>query len=379
MGPLAGVKVLEMDAIGPVPWAAMMLSDMGADVLRIDRSAPPELGMNYGTQFEFTKRGQRSVIADLKQPAAIDAVLHLASRADVLIEGLRPGVMERLGLGPEPCMSANPALVYGRMTGWGQGGPLANSVGHDINYISIAGALHTMGKQDAPPAVPLNLIGDYGGGGMLLVVGVLAALLEARSSGKGQVVDAAMVDGTLALMAPVLGMWRGGGWKDQRESNVLDGGAHFYGTYATSDGKSISVGAIEPRFYAALLKGLGLEGEQLPKQHDRESWPAMRKRFAEIFARQTRDHWCRMFEGTEACVAPVLSLEELAAHPHHQGRRSFVEVDGVMQPAPAPRFSRTQSEVAGPAVERGVGGGDAIERWGFDPADPRLAALRVAN
>jgi alpha-methylacyl-CoA racemase len=379
MGPLAGVKVLEMEAIGPVPWAAMMLSDMGADVLRIDRAGPPELGMDYGTRFDFTKRGQRSIIADLKQPAAIDAVLHLASRADVLIEGLRPGVMERLGLGPEPCMKHNPALVYGRMTGWGQTGPLANSVGHDINYISIAGALHTMGRQDEPPAVPLNLIGDYGGGGMLLVVGVLAALLEARSSGKGQVVDAAMVDGSLALMAPVLGMWRGGGWIDRRESNVLDGGAHFYGTYATSDGKAISVGAIEPRFYAALLKGLGLEREQLPQQHERETWPGMRRRFAEIIAGQSRDHWCRVFEGTEACVAPVLSLEELAAHPHHQGRKSFVEVEGVMQPAPAPRFSRTPSEVAGPPVERGVGGRDAIERWGFDPADPRLGALRVAS
>ena len=375
MGPLAGLRVLEMEAIGPVPWAAMMLSDMGAEVLRIDRSAPPELGMNYATRFDITRRGRRSVIADLKQPAAIEAVLHLASRADVLLEGLRPGVMERLGLGPEPCMQANPALVYGRMTGWGQTGPLANSVGHDINYISIAGALHTIGASDAPPTVPLNLIGDYGGGGMLLVVGVLAALLEARASGKGQVVDAAMVDGSLALMAPVLGMWRAGGWKDERESNVLDGGAHFYSTYATSDGKSISVGAIEPRFYAALLRGLGLEGEQLPQQHDRRSWPAMRQRFAEIIGRETRDHWCCVFEGTEACVTPVLSLEELAGHPHHQGRASFVEVDGVPHPAPAPRFSRTQSEIAGPPPERGDGGPDAIRRWGLDPADPRLAGL----
>jgi alpha-methylacyl-CoA racemase len=364
-----------MEAIGPVPWAAMMLSDMGADVLRVDRPLPPELGMAHDVRFEFTHRGRRSVVADLKQAAAVDAVLHLASRADVLLEGLRPGVMERLGLGPEPCLKSNPALVYGRMTGWGQTGPLANSVGHDINYISIAGALHTIGQRDAPPTVPLNLIGDYGGGGMLLALGVLAALLEARASGTGQVVDAAMVDGSLSLMAPVLGMWRGGIWKDQRQGNVLDGAAHFYGTYQTSDGKAISVGAIEPRFYAALLEGLGLSGEALPKQHDRQSWPAMRQRIANIISQHTRDHWSEVFEGTEACVTPVLSLEELATHPHHQGRNSFVEVEGVMHPAPSPRFSRTPSEIQRPPAARGTGAAEAIASWGFDVKDARFAGL----
>ena len=375
MGPLSGVKVLEIEAIGPVPWAAMMLADMGADVLRIDRPVAAGTEPRQGTQFEFTGRGKRSLIADLKQPLAAQAVLHLASRADVLVEGMRPGVMERLGLGPEPCLERNPALVYGRMTGWGQTGPLAKTVGHDINYIGVAGVLHTIGSANGPPTVPLNLVGDYGGGGMLLALGVMAALLEARASGKGQVVDAAMVDGSLSLMAPTLGMWRAGAWKDERQGNLLDGGAHFYGTYATADGKYLAVGAIEPRFYAALLAGLGLDKEKLPEQLDRQAWPEMRKKFADIIAGHTRAHWCSVFDGTEACVSPVLSLEELAAHPHHQARGNFVDVGGVMHPAPAPRFSRTPGEIAGPPAQPGVGAATALADWGFDVADPRLAGL----
>lgn len=374
MGPLSGVKVLEMQAIGPVPWAAMMLADMGADVLRIDR--PAGAGAHGAERFDLTGRGKRSVIADLKDPQAVEAVLHLAARADVLLEGLRPGVMERLGLGPLTCLARNPALVYGRMTGWGQTGPLASEVGHDIDYISVAGVLHTIGPAQGPPVVPLNLIGDFGGGGMLLALGVLAALLEARASGKGQVVDAAMVDGSLALMAPLLGSWQAGDWKDARQSNLLDGGAPFYGTYATADGKFISVGAIEPRFYAALLSGLGLDKEKLPEQHDRLRWPEMRNKFAAVIAQHTRAHWCRLFEGTEACVAPVLALEELASHPHHQARRSFVEIGGVMHPAPAPRFSRTPGEIAGPPAPAGAAGAGAIASWGLDAKDARLAGLQ---
>ncbi len=374
MGPLQGVKVLEIEAIGPVPWAAMMLSDMGADVLRIDRPVAPDMGVAGDTRFQFTERGRRSVVADLKTAEGRQAVLCLVAKADVVLEGMRPGVMERLGLGPDACLARNPALVYGRMTGWGQTGPLSQAVGHDINYIALAGVLHSIGNAQAP-VPPLNLVGDFGGGAMLLALGVMAALLESRSSGKGQVVDAAMVDGSLSLMAAVLGRYAAGEWKDQRQSNLLDGGAHFYGTYATSDGQFLAVGAIEPRFYQALLKGLGLENSVLPSQHDRLAWPAMREKFSEIFRLNTRDHWCHTFEGTEACVSPVLSLGELATHPHNAQRSSFIEIDGLMHPAPSPRFSRTASEIAGPPVGRGIGGASALADWGFEPSDPQLKGL----
>ena len=363
-GPLAGLRVLEIEAIGPVPWAAMMLSDIGADVLRVDRPAPPDMGVARDTRYEVSGRGRRSIVVDLKAPDGVQRVLQLAARADVLLEGMRPGVMERLGLGPDACLARNPRLVYGRMTGWGQDGPLAQTVGHDINYIATAGVLHAIGRAGQPPVHPLNLVGDFGGGAMLLVAGVLAALHEARSSGQGQVVDAAMVDGSLALMAPVIGRWQQGDWRDEREANLLDGGAHFYRTYATADGQAVAVGAIEPRFYAALLKGLGLSGEALPAQQDRTAWPAMRERFAAIFAQHTRDHWARVFEGTEACVSPVLSLQEMAQHPHVRARGGLVDVGGVLQPAPAPRFSRTPGAVAGAPVDRGEGGDEAIVDWG---------------
>ena len=363
-GPLAGLHVLEIEAIGPVPWVGMMMADQGADVVRVDRPAPLDLGLAGETRFEVNARGRRSVVIDLKSPEGVEKVLRLAERADILLEGMRPGVMERLGLGPELCLARNPKLVYGRMTGWGQHGPLANAVGHDINYIATTGALHTMGRAGEPPAIPLNLVGDFGGGALFLAFGVLAALHEARSSGRGQVVDAAMVDGTLALLAPVIGRWQNGDWLDRRESNLLDGGAHFYRTYATSDGEAVAVGAIEPRFYAALLNGLGLSDRPLPAQQDRSQWPAMRELLAAIFARHTRDHWTAVFDGTEACVSPVLSLAEMSRHPHIRGRESLVDVNGVMQPAPAPRFSRTPGAVAGPPPERGEGGDEGLADWG---------------
>ena len=363
-GPLAGLRVLEIEAIGPVPWAAMMLSDLGADVLRVDRPTPPDLGLERDTRYQVTGRGRRSVVVDLKAAEGVEQVLRMAGRADILLEGMRPGVMERLGLGPDPCMVRNPKLVYGRMTGWGQRGFLADTVGHDINYIATTGVLHAIGRAGEPPVVPLNLVGDFGGGGMLLAFGVLAALHEARDSGVGQVVDAAIVDGSLAMLAPVIGRWQSGGWSDERESNVLDGGAPFYRTYASSDGNAVAVGALEPRFYAALLQGLGLSGESLPRQHDRSSWPVMRDRFAAIFAQHPRDHWIRVFAGSEACVSPVLSLAEMAQDAHIRGRKSLVDVDGVLQPAPAPRFSRTPGEIAGPPAQRGEGAKAALAEWG---------------
>ncbi len=355
-GPLRGLRVLEMEAIGPVPFAAMLLADLGAEVLRIDRPAAPELGVARDPRFELNSRGRRSVVADLKDPAGVERVLRLAEGADILIEGMRPGVMERLGLGPDDCLARNPRLVYGRMTGWGQHGPLAHAVGHDINYIATTGALHAIGRRGEPPAVPLNLVGDFGGGAMVLTFGVLAALYETRASGMGQVVDAAMVDGALSLLAPVIGRWQSGAWRDEREANALDGGAHFYGCYATSDGLAVAVGALEPRFYAALLKGLGLSEESLPAQHDRNAWPAMRARMAAIFAGHPREHWAKVFEGTEACVSPVLSLAEASRNAHLRERGSLIERDGVLQPAPVPRFSRTPGAVAGPPPPRGSGG-----------------------
>lgn len=345
-GPLAGVRVPEIETIGPVPWAGMMLADLGADVLRIDRPAPPDLGVSRDTRFEITGRRRRSLVTDLKRPEGVEQVLQLAARADVLIEGMRPGVAERLSIGPDACLARHPALVYGCMTGWGQTGPMAQDVGHDINYIATAGVLGTIGPASGPPAVPLNLVGDFGGGGMLLAFGVLAAFLEARTSGRGQVVDAAMVDGALAQLAPVIGRFQSGDCREDRESNLLDGGAPFYRTYATADGKAVAVGAIEPRFYAALVDGLGLTAQTLPAHHDRNAWPAMRERFTALFARETRSHWCERFAGTEACISPVLSLGELAQHPHLGARGSLVDNDGVLQPAPAPRFSRTPGAIS---------------------------------
>ena len=340
MGPLNGLKVIELAGIGPGPMAAMLLADMGATVLRVDRKEPAELGVPRPQKFDLLLRNRRSVPVDLKDPAAIEFVLGLVATSDVLIEGFRPGVTERLGLGPDACLQRNPKLVYGRMTGWGQEGPMANAVGHDINYIALTGALHAIGRAGQPPAVPLNLVGDFGGGSLYLVMGILAALHEARSSGKGQVVDAAMVDGVASLMTQPYGTFAAGMMTNERGTNVTDSGAPFYDVYECSDGKWLSIGAVEKKFYATVLRVLELE-HLLADQWKRDDWPAAKAQIARAIKLRSRDQWAAVFEGTESCVAPVLSIDEAPNHPHLRARRTYVEVDGVTQPAPAPRFSRS--------------------------------------
>jgi alpha-methylacyl-CoA racemase len=349
-GPLAGLKVVELAGIGPGPHAAMILADLGADVVRIDR---PSGGLKLGSPDvpDPTQRGRRRVVADLKDQAGRETVLRLVEHADVLLEGYRPGVTERLGVGPEQCHARNPRLVYGRMTGWGQDGPFAARAGHDINYISLTGALHAVGRPGERPVPPLNLVGDFGGGSMLLVVGVLAALWETQRSGQGQVVDAAMVDGASLLVQMIWGFLAQKAWIDERGANLLDGHAPFYDTYTCSDGGHVAVGALEPQFYAALVAGLGLADAGLPQQYDRDSWPELRARFTETFATRTRDEWAALFAGTDACVTPVLAFGEVATHPHVAARRTVVENEGVPQAAPAPRFSRTTTRLPGPARE----------------------------
>ncbi|GAA3130065.1 CaiB/BaiF CoA transferase family protein [Streptosporangium carneum] len=348
MGPLTGFTVVEMAGIGPGPFAGMLLADLGADVIRVDRpraaSSPGADGAVEADSADVTSRGRRSVTIDLKSPEGVELVLRLVERADALIEGYRPGVMERLGLGPQECLARNGRLVYGRMTGWGQDGPLAHSAGHDINYISLSGALSAIGRAGQAPVPPLNLVGDYGGGAMLLACGVLAGLLAAGRDGAGQVVDAAMVDGSALLMAPFYGAQAMGRWSE-RGTNLLDTGAPFYDVYATSDGGHVSVGPIEPQFFGRLLGLLGIADLDPGAQYDPSTWPALRERLAGAFAENTRDHWQEVFTGTDACVAPVLSLAEAPAHPHNVARATFVSRDGVVQPAPAPRFSRTPAEI----------------------------------
>ena len=366
-GPLAGLKVVELAGIGPGPHAAMILADLGADVVRVER---PSGGLKLGSaSTDQTLRGRRSVSADMKSDAGRETVLRLAERADVLLEGLRPGVTERLGVGPADCQARNPGLVYARMTGWGQDGPMANRAGHDINYISVTGALHAIGRADGP-IPPLNLVGDFGGGSMLLVIGILAALQERQSSGLGQVVDAAMVDGASLLAQMFWSLLANGVWRDEREANLLDGGAPFYRTYRCADGGFVAVGAIEPQFYAELLAGLGLTGVELPHQLDQSAWPALADRFAELFAGKPRDEWAKIFADTDACVTPVLAFAEVADHPHVRARNTVVELNGVTQAAPAPRFSRTP---AGPPSAPPAPGADTdavFAEWGIDPITP---------
>ena len=340
-GPLKGVRIVEIAGIGPGPFAAMMLADAGADVVRVDRVAAAGAKGSKGLSLDLMNRGRRSVAVDLKNPAGVEAVLQLVEHADALIEGFRPGVAERLGIGPEVCLERNPRLVYGRMTGWGQHGPLSHSAGHDIDYIALAGALHPIGRAGQAPVPPLNLVGDFGGGGLLLAYGMACALLETSRSGQGQVVDAAMVDGAAVLTTFIHGLRAMGMWTDERGKNLLDTGAHFYDVYETSDGHHIAVGAIEPQFYAELIRLSGVDPESLPAQMDRTRWDEAREILAKVFRSKTRSQWCQIFEGTDACVAPVLSLSEAPEHPHNRARGSFVEVGGVTQPAPAPRFSRT--------------------------------------
>jgi alpha-methylacyl-CoA racemase len=374
--PLSGVRVLEVAGIGPGPFAGMMLADMGADVIRIDRVSQVRLGADLDPGRDVLARGRRSVGLDLKQTEGVRAALALVEQADVLIEGFRPGVAERLGLGPERCLERNPRLVYGRMTGWGQDGPWADRAGHDIDYIALAGALRPVGPVGEPPPVPLNYVADFGGGGMLLAFGVVCALLERERSGAGQVVDAAMVDGTAALTAMFHGMLAMGLWTEEREANLLDGGAPFYRSYRCADGEFVAVGALEPQFYAELLRVLELDPQEWP-QHDPQLWADQAAALAEIFAGRSRDEWADAFEGTDACVAPVLSLTEAPHHPHLAARGTFVELDGLLQPAPAPRYSRSRTALSRPPVLPGQHTDEVLADAGLSPADIR--ALRDAG
>ena len=367
-GPLVGLKVVEFAGIGPAPFCGMLLADLGADVVRIDRKEA--VGRSHR---DLAGRGKRSVAIDLKHAEGLEAALMMIEKADALIEGFRPGVMERLGLGPEVTQKRNPKLVYGRMTGWGQTGPWSSMAGHDIDYIALTGALHAMGRAGEPPAPPLNLVGDFGGGALYLAFGLCAALWEARSSGKGQVIDCAMTDGAASLMSMFYGMRAGGLWNDNRQDNLLDGAAHFYDTYTCADGKWLAIGAIEPQFHAELVKGLGLSESDFPHRLDRKHWPDYSRRVADVVRGKTRDQWMAIFEGTDACVAPVLDMSEAPNHPHNLARETFATAFGVVQPAPAPRFSRTGGAIQGHPPVAGEQSTSAMLDWGLDPG--RVAAM----
>jgi alpha-methylacyl-CoA racemase len=376
-GPLQGLRVIELAAIGPVPLAGMLLADLGADVQRIDRLEASGLGLAMDARHDVNARGRRSVALDLKRPAGRDAALRLIQGADVLLEGLRPGVTEKLGLGPDDCHAVNPGLVYGRMTGFGQTGPLAQAAGHDLNYIALTGVLHAIGPAGGKPVPPLNLVGDYGGGALYLAFGVMAALFERQRSGRGQVVDAAMVDGAASLASIFWGLQAAGQWSEPRGENLLDGGAPFYDTYETADGRHISLGALEPKFFAQLAEALGLEARFVQRQYDRRLWPEMRAAMVSAVKQRTRQAWCERLEGRDACFAPVLNFDEAAAHPHALARGAFVSVDGVRQPAPAPRFSRTPAEHPRPAPNPGQHSEELLREAGF--TEPEMAALRAAG
>jgi alpha-methylacyl-CoA racemase len=374
MGPLAGVKIVELAGIGPGPFAGMMLSDMGADIIRVDRAQQVNPAMFDKTNLEPLYRGRRSIGVDLKNPEGVELVLRLVEGADALFEGFRPGVTERLGLGPDVCLGRNPSLVYGRMTGWGQDGPMAQAAGHDINYIALAGALAHFGRAGDKPVPPINLVGDFGGGGMLMAFGIVCGILEARQSGRGQVIDVAMVDGTAALMSMMWGLKQIGAWKEQHGTNVLDSGAPFYDTYETKDGRYVSLGSLEPQFYAELLQRLGLENDGLPAQMDASGWDTLRSRFAGLFKTKTRDEWDAVLLGTDACYAPVLTMSEATNNEHMKARRTIIERDGVPQPAPAPRFSRTTAEIERSSPWPGQHTDEALTAWGVPAAE--IAKLR---
>ena len=378
-GPLAGIKVVELAGIGPGPFAGMMLADMGADVLRVDRAQavrPPRDDVRPSA--DLLARGRRSIGVDLKHPDGVATVLRLVESADALIEGFRPGVTERLGLGPDDCLARNPRLVYGRMTGWGQDGPYASAAGHDINYIALAGTLHGIGRRGEAPVPPINLVGDFGGGGMLLAFGVVCGLMERDRSGQGQVIDAAMVDGAALLATMIHSMVQIGAWSEERGTNLLDTGAYFYDVYECSDGKYVSIGSLEPQFYAELLRLSGLGGQpDLPDQNDQSQWPAMKERVAAIFKTKTRDEWCALMEHTDVCFAPVLSMSEAYAHPHNVARQTFVNVEGFTQPGPAPRFSRTPGAIERPPARPGQHTDEGLSAWGFESAE--IEKLRAAG
>ena len=373
MGPLTGIRVVEMAGIGPGPFTAMMLSDLGAEVIRVDRLSHK----GTGHRANVLNRGRKSIAVDLKNPRGVETTLRLIEQADVVLEGFRPGVMERLGLGPEECLSVNPRLIFGRMTGWGQTGPLSQAAGHDINYISIAGALGAMGYADRPPAPPLNLVGDFGGGAMYLLTGILAALVERATSGQGQIIDAAMTDGTASLLSPFFGLMAMNMWTTDRFSNRLDGGAFYYGSYECSDGKYISIGSLEPQFYALLLEKAEITDPEFQEQLDEAAWPAKREKLNQLFKTRTRQQWRDIMEGTDVCFAPVLDLKEAPTHPHNIDRKTFVELDGVVQPAPAPRFSRTQGEIQGPAAMAGEHTREVLSAWNF--TDQEIGELQASG
>ncbi|MEC7414384.1 MAG: CaiB/BaiF CoA-transferase family protein [Pseudomonadota bacterium] len=366
MGPLAGLRVVELQGIGPGPFCGMMLADMGAEIIRVDRSAAVGSGARSS---DVLARGRKSVAVDLKNPEGVETVLKLVESADVLLEGFRPGVTERLGLGPDVCLARNPKLIYGRMTGWGQTGTMAHAAGHDINYISLSGVLHAIGEGNSRPTPPLNLVGDFGGGGMLLAFGIVAALYERATSGQGQVIDAAMTDGSALLMNSIFGLMSQGVWNQNRGSNLLDGGAHFYGTYETKDGKHVSLGSIEPQFYALLLEKTGLDQDpDLAKQMSRDDWPMLREKLAAVMATKTRDEWDGIMLGTDICYAPILNFEEAVEHPHNQARQTFVNSADITQAAPAPRFSRTEPELPQPPVAPGQHTDEILAGIGLDAA-----------
>lgn len=361
MGPLKGLKIVEVSGIGPAPFCGMLLADMGADVVCVDRSGKQPLD----PETDCARRGKRSIVLDLKSSEGRETFLGLIGKADAVLEGFRPGVMERVGLGPDDCMAVNPRLVFGRMTGWGQTGPLAQSAGHDINYISLTGSLAAIGRGSGKPALPLNLVGDFGGGALFLAYGMVCALLEAKQSGRGQVVDAAMTDGSALLMSLFHTLDAQQQWRPERETNLLDGGAHFYDVYETRDGKYVSIGAIEPQFYSQLMNLAGLDEAVFRDQNNPARWPELKDRLAEVFRTRTRDEWCELMEGTDACFAPVLNIREAPHHPHNRARQTYIDVGGMIQPAPAPRFSRTVPEVAHPSREPGSDREEILKDWGI--------------
>jgi alpha-methylacyl-CoA racemase len=380
MGPLEGIRIVELAGIGPGPFCAMLLSDMGAEVIRVDRAAIVGQDTDRDgndARYNLLSRGRRNIAVDLKNPAGVDATLRLIDRADALLEGFRPGVMERLGLGPDLCLARNPKLVYGRMTGWGQDGPVAHIAGHDINYIALSGVLQTIGEAGGPPVPPLNLVGDFGGGALYLAMGVLAGIISARSTGRGQVIDCSMVEGSASLMMMMYGALASGAWKEERGANRTDGGAHYYHVYETRDGEHVAIGAIEPQFYALLLKHTGLEDEDLPPQTDRAQWPAMQERLTRIFKTKTRAEWVEIMQETDICFAPVLRMSEALKHPHNVERGSFVDIQGIPQPGPAPRFLGTPTRVQRPPARVGEHTDQILRDWGFSAGE--IAELHRAG
>ena len=380
MGPLRGVKIIELAGIGPCPMCAMLLAELGADVVRVDRPTDSGLGIGMSPEHRLLHRSRPSIAVDLKHPDGVETVLRLVDGADALIEGFRPGVTERLGLGPEDCAERNPGLVYGRVTGWGQDGPLAGAAGHDLNYIALTGALDAIGRRGAPPTPPLNLVGDFGGGALYLALGVVAALYEARESGRGQTVDAAMIDGAASLMTSACALRAAGVGDGPRGENVLDGGAHFYEVYETSDGRYVAIAPVEPRFYAELLERIGLDPGDTPHSMSRADWPASKAQLAARFRTRTRDEWCEVLEGTDACFAPVLGMDEAHRHPHNAARATFVERDGIVQPNAAPRFDRTPGGIRSSPPAPASGTRTVLADWGFTAAEiDDLAARGVVG